>query len=324
MRHVLVGGKIHSSGIDLLRAAPGISIEYIEEASTDSLIPMIHTADAVLLRTQPLSGHLIAECRNLKIVSRHGVGYDAVDMDALNERGIPLAIVGDVIARGVAEHAMMLILAASRRLLRYDAASRGGDWDYQTSCEARELYGKTLLIVGYGRIGRHLSRMAGVFGMSVAVHDPYLTKGDIDGDDILFATDLGSALRTADFVSLHVPRTEKPILAAREIAMLKPSAIIINTARGGVVDEKALAAALASGRLAAAGVDVYETEPPGPDHPLSKLDQAILTPHMASMTLEGAERMAIAAAQNIIDFFNGELDPDRVVNREAIGFSPGQ
>jgi D-3-phosphoglycerate dehydrogenase len=113
-------------------------------------------------------------------------------------------------------------------------------------------------------------------------------------------------------------------LAAREIAMLKPSAIIINTARGGVVDEKALAAALASGKLAAAGVDVYETEPPGPDHPLSKLDQAILTPHMASMTLEGAERMAVSAAQNIIDFFNGKLDADLVVNREAIGFAPGQ
>ena len=320
MPRVFVAGKLHPSGLELLENSPGLALDYTEELTVDSLVPMIYDADALLIRTQPLTGDLIAKCRNLKMVSRHGVGYDAVDVDALNERGIPLAIVADVNSRTVAEHAMMLMLAAGRRLLKYHAAAGGNDWNYRNSLEAEELFGKTLLIIGFGRIGRRLARLAQAFGMNVKIHDPYLKPDTSDMEDARLVADLKGALGTADYVSIHIPKTDAPILGAGELAAMKPSAIVINTARGGVVDEAALADALANGELAAAGVDVFEDEPPPAGHPLSRLDQVVMTPHSAGMTLECAERMAVSSAQNIVDFFNGNLDRALVVNAPAIGF----
>ena len=319
MPRVLVGGKLHPSGLDLLRASSGMVIEYVEDVTTESLKPMIHEADALLLRTQPLPGELIAASPKLKIVSRHGVGYDAVDMDALKERRIPLAIVGDVNSRAVAEHAMMLMLAAGKRLLRYDAALRGENWNYRNSLEAEELYGKTLLIIGFGRIGQTLAHLARAFGMKIVAYDPYLNADQIRVEQVCHEADLKTALGSADYVSLHVPKTKETILGAKELKSMKSSAIVINTARGGVVDEAALADALTSGQIAAAGLDVYDREPPQAGDPLTGLDQAILTPHSASLTLQCAERMAISSAQNIVDFFNGKLDLELVVNREEIG-----
>ena len=319
MPRVLVGGKLHPSGLDLLRASSGMVIEYVEDVTTESLKPMIHEADALLLRTQPLPGELIAASPKLKIVSRHGVGYDAVDMDALKERRIPLAIVGDVNSRAVAEHAMMLMLAAGKRLLRYDAALRGENWNYRNSLEAEELYGKTLLIIGFGRIGQTLAHLARAFGMKIVAYDPYLNADQIRVEQVCLEADLKTALGSADYVSLHVPKTKETILGAKELKSMKSSAIVINTARGGVVDEAALADALTSGQIAAAGLDVYDREPPQAGDPLTGLDQAILTPHSASLTLQCAERMAISSAQNIVDFFNGKLDLELVVNREEIG-----
>jgi len=321
MPRVAIGGKLHPSGLALLKSTDGISIDYTEEVSTESLMPMLLEADALLVRTQKLPENYIAQARNLKIVSRHGVGFDAVDVNALNDRGIPLAIVGDVNSHTVAEHAMTLILGVSKRLLRYDAASRlNRDWNYRNSLEAEELDKKCLLIIGYGRIGRHLARMAKVFGMSITVFDPYLSPNELTDHSATLETDLNKALGNADVVSVHVPATDKPVISALELSLLKPSAIIINTARGGVVNEKALIEALESGQIAGAGIDVFDTEPPLPDHPLSQFDQVILTPHSAGMTLQCAERMAVSAASNIVSYFKGALDASLVVNAQQINY----
>ncbi|HUG62285.1 MAG TPA: NAD(P)-dependent oxidoreductase, partial [Methylomirabilota bacterium] len=160
MPHVLVAGRIHDAGLARLRAAPGVTLDVVDAVSTDAYAPLAPKADAILLRTQPLPRSVIETATRLKIVSRHGVGYDAVDEAALTERGIPLAIVGDVNSRGVAEHAMGLILALAKRTIEYDAHTRRSDWGFRNSLTAMELAGKELLIVGFGRIGRHVAAMA--------------------------------------------------------------------------------------------------------------------------------------------------------------------
>lgn len=307
---------MHPSGVELLRDAADVELDYIEDTAHDAFIPNVFQAEAVLLRTQPFPEALIGQCRDLKIVSRHGVGYDAVDVPALNARQIPLAVVGDVISRTVAEHAMLLLLAAGKHLLRYDAAARG-DWKFGASLTARDLHDKNLLVIGYGRIGRRLGALASAFGMRLHVYDPYAA---IDDDSVQVVADLDAALPEVDFISVHIPKTGEPLLNRSRLGMLKPTAVIVNTARGGLVDEDALLEALAEGKLGAAGLDVFQQEPLPSDHPLTKSDRVILTPHVAALTLESAERMAVAAAQNIIDYFAGTLDPALVVNAEAIGF----
>ncbi len=320
MPHVLVAGKLHPSGIALLDQAEGVTNDYVEAISEESYAPLIENADGLVLRTQPMTSATIADGTNLKIVSRHGVGYDAVDVAALNARNIPLAIVGDVNSRAVAEHTMSLLLAAAKRLLCYDAACRGGrPWGYRNSLEAQEVFGKELLIVGYGRIGRHLAKMAAAFGIEVSIFDPFLPP-ETDLAGVSHKTDLVRALEQADFISLHVPQADKPILGVEEIESLKPTAVVVNTARGGLIDDAALAAALRDGRLSGAGIDVFQNEPPAPGHSYADIDTAVLSPHSAGMSLECAERMAVVSVQNVLDCFNGSLDRSLVVNRNEIRF----
>jgi D-3-phosphoglycerate dehydrogenase len=319
MPHILVAGKLHPAGLALLAGAPGVTYTHIEEISEDSYAPYMAQADAVVIRTQPMTAATVALGRKLKIVSRHGVGYDAVDVAALNARGIPLCIVGDVNSVSVAEHCMMLILACVKRLVRADTSVRKGPWGWRNKLEAGEVAGKRLLIIGYGRIGRHLARMAAPFGMEIRALDPYLQSQGWPKGEVAPVADLAEGLAWADIVSVNLPKADSPVIGAAEIATMKRGAIIINTARGGVVDEAALAEGLASGQIGAAGLDVFDAEPPTPDHPLLGFDQAILTPHIAGLTAEAAERMAAASVQNVLDFFAGQLDPALVVNAAALG-----
>ena len=173
MPRILVAGKIHADGLAVLNSAPGMVIDYVEEVSAASYEPLLPMADALLIRTQPLSAAFIAGAPQLKIVSRHGVGYDSVDVAALNGRGIPLAVVGDVNSRAVAEHAVMLMLSAARRTVLFDRRMRQGDWNYRNSLDADELDGRTLLIVGFGRIGRRLAQIGAALGMTVLAYDKY-------------------------------------------------------------------------------------------------------------------------------------------------------
>ena len=314
MPHVLVAGKLHPSGIELLDASPGVTYDYVEDVSEPSYAPLIGGADGLVIRTQPLSALTVARAERLKIVSRHGVGYDAVDLPSLNQRGIALAVVGDVNSVSVAEHAMMLLLAATKRLIRADRSVRDNEWGWRNRLEPSELAGKRLLILGFGRIGRHLARMAVAFGMDVRAYDPFLESQGWPEGLVAPVSDLKVGLAWADAVSVNVPKTDRPAIGAAELSAMKPTAILINTARGGVVDEAALIAALREGRIAAAGIDVFDVEPPAADHPLFGFDQVILTPHIAGLTAECGERMAISSVQNVLDFFAGRIDTALVVN----------
>lgn len=318
MPHILVAGKLHPAGLDLLVEASrqGFTYDYVEEVSEASYAGLIGRADALVIRTQPLSAETIARASRLRVVSRHGVGYDAVDLGALNTRQIALTIIGDVNSVSVAEHAMMLMLAAAKRVNRADKAVRNeGQWGWRNLLEARELSGKRLLILGFGRAGRKLARMAEGFEMEVRANDPWLEQSGWPAGNVRQATDLQAALRWADFVSVHVPRGDQPVIGSAEISAMKPGAVLVNTARGGVVDEVALAAALLSGAIGAVGFDVFHDEPPTLDSPLLAFDQAVLTPHIAGLTLDCAERMAVASIRNVIDFFSGTIDTTLIVNR---------
>jgi D-3-phosphoglycerate dehydrogenase len=316
MPHLLIAGKLHPAGLALLEDSGGLTFDHVEEVSEASYATLIGKADALVIRTQPMSAATIAQASRLKIVSRHGVGYDSVDVAALNKRRIPLCVVGDVNSLSVAEHAMMLILACAKQVLRADRAVRSGPWGWRNKLEAGEISGKRLLIIGYGRSGRHLAQMAEGFRMEVRAVDPFLVERGWPEGPVAPAASLADGLAWADVVSVNVPKAGRPIIGAEEFARLKPGAIVVNTARGGVVDEAALASALADGRVAAAGLDVFDDEPPTKGHPLLAFDQVVLSPHIAGLTQQAAERMAVSSVQNVIDFFAGRIDPDLIVNRD--------
>ena len=319
MPHVLVAGKIHEAGLDLLRAAPGLTIDVVNEVTLEAYVGFLSGADALLLRTQPLTADLLKTAPRLRIVSRHGVGYDAVDVDALTARGIPLAVVGDVNSRAVAEHTMMMLLACARRTVQHHAAVLNGNWNVRNAFEATELDGKTLLIIGFGRIGRRVAQLAQAFGMRVISHDPFVDAAKFESLAVEAVQDYRSALPEADVVSVHMPASSTgPLLGAAEFSVMKASAIVINTARGGLIDETALDLALRAGRLAAAGFDVLSQEPPKADHPLLHSPRFTLSPHAAGLTAECAARMAVSAVQNILDCFAGHLDRKLVVNAAAL------
>ncbi len=319
MPHVLIAGKIHGAGLALLRATSAMTFDLVDEVSEPSFAPLIERADALILRTQPLGAATVARARRLKIVSRHGVGYDAVDVAALDQRGIILSVVGDVNTVAVAEHTLMLMLAAIKRAIRADRAVREPDrWDWRNRLEAGELAGKTLLLFGYGRIGRSVARLAIAFDMTVIAHDPAVQSSGWPDGAVRPVADLAAALGVADVISVHIPKAARPVLGAAELAQVKPGVVIVNTARGGIVDEAALAEALRTGRVVAAGLDVFDDEPPARAHPLLAFDQVLLSPHIGGLTAEGAERLAIHAVRNVLDYFAGKLDPALIVNRAAL------
>ena len=320
MAHILVAGKLHPAGIERLKAAEDVTFTLVDEVSLESYLPHVGAADAVVLRTQPMTAEVIAAAPKLKIVSRHGVGYDAVDVTALNARGIPLAIVGDVNSRAVAEHTLMLMLAVARKVAQHDAAIRRGDWNVRNRFDTVELDGKSLLLAGFGRIGRRVAELARAFGMTVTAYDPFVKPEMMAKHGVRPAADLVKALGEADYVSLHMPGSATgAVIFEEELKAMKPGAILINAARGGLVDETLLDRALRDGKLAGAGLDVLTSEPPAMDHPLLTNERVVLSPHSAGLTAECAARMAVASVQNVLDHFAGRLDPALVVNAAEIG-----
>ena len=320
MPHILVAGKLHPAGIERLKTAADVHFTVVEEVSLESYLPHVGGADAVVLRTQPMTAEVIAAAPKLKIVSRHGVGYDAVDVKALNARAIPLAIVGDVNSRAVAEHTLMLMLAVARKVAQHDAAIRRGDWNVRNRFDTVELDGKSLLLAGFGRIGRRVAELARAFGMTVTAYDPFVKPEMMAKHGVRPAADLVKALGEADYVSLHMPGSATgAVIFEEELKAMKPGAILINAARGGLVDETLLDRALRDGKLAGAGLDVLTSEPPAMDHPLLTNERVVLSPHSAGLTAECAARMAVASVQNVLDHFAGRLDPALVVNAAEIG-----
>ncbi len=320
MSRVLVVGRVHEAGLEKLCAA-GLAVAEVDEHDPAAIAAGLPGAVAVIVRTAPLPAELLARGDALRIVAKHGVGYDNIAVAALTARRIPCAVAADANRVAVAEHALAMLLELAKAGRAHDAAVRAGDWAFRDRRAAVELFGKTLLLVGFGRIGREVARRAAAFGMTILAHDPLLPAETIRAAGAEPAPVLADALARADAVSLHLPLTPatRQLIDAAALARLRPEAILINTARGGLVDEAALAAALGRGALRGAGIDAFAQEPPPPDHPLLRLPNVLLSPHSAGASREAARRMAVDSAANVLAALEGRLDPAVVVNPEVLG-----
>jgi D-3-phosphoglycerate dehydrogenase len=320
MPKILIIQPFHEDGMALFHARDDIEYEIVDGKSEAELAEKIRDADAATIRTALVPASVIEKAERLKVLSRHGVGYDNIDVAALTARGIPLAIAADANATAVAEHAFFFMLALAKQALRHDRATREGRWEIRNSFETVDLMGRRVLVMGYGRIGREIAQRCAAFGMQVAVYDPNVQANLIEADRYHSVHDSQAALPETDVLTLHMPLAgeSRHIIGAPELAALPSHALVINCARGGIIDEDALYDALTSGAIAGAGIDVFEREPPPEDHPLFGLDNVILSPHTAGMSREAALRMAVSTARNALAALDGKLDPSMVVNREVL------
>lgn len=317
-RKVLLLQPIHDAGLVLLRERNDVQLAIA--TSEDTLIREVRDAHAIIARATPITRAIIDAAGDLCVVSRHGVGYDSVDVARLTERGIPLTIAIHGNALSVAEHTLYLILALAKRGFAFDEAVGRGNFDIRDTLRGMDIAEKSLLVVGFGRIGTRVATLAQAFGMKVFAYDPYIDQSLIESAGCAPVDDYFSVLPDMDVVALHCPLTEetRDMIGEREFNAMKPSAYLVNCARGGVIDEHALYVALKNKNIAGAGLDVFVTEPLSAGDPLLTLDNLITSPHVAGVTLEASMRMATGAAANVLAAFDGTLEPAMVVNCEVL------
>lgn len=310
-----------SAGMEaIFDARDDIEVERFTELSEDNIVQHIGNYDAAILGIIPFTERIIKAASKLQIVSRVGVGYDAVDVAALTRAGIPLSVTGSANSVTVAEHALMLMLALAKQTVPYDRAVRDGNWAIRAELPAFDLAGRKLLVIGFGRIGRRLVNRCVAMEMDVLVHDPYVIQDSIATSGATPVDDWRAVLPEIDFLSINCPKTSETngMVGTDELTAMKSTAYAVNTARGGIIDEAALVEALTANRIAGAGIDPYVVEPASPNNPLFSLKNIIVSPHSAGVSVESIYRMGYWAAKNVADCFDGTLMPENVINKEAL------
>ena len=316
MKKILIIQPIHESGIELLKNNINYEFEIIEDTEISNLKSKIVDCDAVSIRTANLPAEAINASKNLQIISRHGVGYDNIDLKSSKDKGITIAITATANAVAVAEHVMFMLLNISKRKNMYDDCVKSGKFNERNKLpKTMELWNKDILIAGFGRIGKALIKRCLGFEMNVFVYDPYVNSDVIENFGGKKVENLENAIRTMDAVSLHMPLTEKTknLINYELLKTMKKNCIIINAARGGIINETDLDKALNENLIFGAGIDVFEKEPPEDNNPLLKNNKVFLSPHTAAFTEECMTRMGIETIQNIIDFFDNKLDQSKIV-----------
>ena len=316
MFKIAIVEKIDEAGLKILKKHRNFEYEIIENVSKNNLIKELPKYDALTLRVAKLDSEILKHCKKLKVISRHGVGYDNVDLNFLKQNNINLLITATANAVAVAEHAMYMILSLSKGVTYYDKAVRSGDFKKNVSkIETYELFKKEILIAGFGRIGKNLIKRCLGFEMKVFVYDPYVNKEIIESYGGKKVEDLNVAVKTIDFVSIHMPlnKETKNLIDINILKKMKKNTIIVNTARGGVINEIDLDKALKDKIIFGAGLDVFEKEPPDQSNPLLKNDRVLLSPHSSSFTKECKIRMGIETVQNIINFFENKIEKSMIV-----------
>lgn len=262
----------------------------------------------------------IDAAKALEVTARIGVGYDAIDIPAHNEHGVPLMTAGIANSPSVAEHAIFMMLWLARKSSELDGIVRGEKWLSRMSAVPFDLFEKNVLIIGFGRIGTRTAKRCLAMDMRVLVYDPYVAPEDIRAAGCEPVASLDDALAEADFVSIHCPKTPETVgmFDADRLARMKSTAYLVNTARGGIIDEDALYKALTEGTIAGAGLDVFAKEPVDPANPLLKCENLITSPHMAGVTREAIDRMSVAAVKNILSVFDGAPMVENVINKEVL------
>ena len=316
MKKILIIQKIHESGIKILQKRKDFTYEMVDKTELSFLKIKIRDCDGVSIRTAKLNSELINSAKNLKIISRHGVGYDNVDIETVKKKNITLAITAKANAGSVAEHVFFMMLNISRGIDIYDKCVREGNFSKRNDLQlTKELLNKNILIAGFGRTGKNLIKKCIGFDMNVFVYDPYVHKKIIDDLGGKKIDDFAKIIKEMDYVSLHMPSTNetKNLIDLTILSSMKKSAIIINTSRGAIINEKDLNDALNKNMILGAGLDVFTKEPPDINNPLLKNKKVFLSPHASTFTEECTERMGIETIQNIIDFFDGKLDKAMIV-----------
>ncbi len=320
MKKVVVTEKLHEHGMALLSARKDINAVYAD-GDKNRVLAEIPGAQAILVRTMTLTAQDLESAQQLEVVSRHGVGCDNIAVQHCSDRSIPVAIATDSNTVSVVEHVLMMMLALNKRAFQYDEITRSGRFSERSQHFTSELHGKHVLIVGFGRIGKRLAPVCKAFGMRVTVADIALDHEYAAKIGVETVEDFTTLLPVTDYLTVHVPldNSTHGMIGAAEFAALPSHAIVINCARGGVVNETALADAIHQKQIAATGADVFEVEPPAPDNPLLNLPRSVLTPHNAAGTAESLSRMATFSAQNILDAFDGNLTRERLINPDVLG-----
>ncbi len=297
-KKILIIQKVHEKGMELINNHPNFDVEVTDDTSVENLKSKIKDCDGASIRIAKLSGEVINEAKNLKIISRHGVGYDNIDLKTAKERDIKIAITANANAVTVAEHVMFVLLnIAKRRELYHTTVKEGNFKDRNKLPKTIEVWKKNFLIMGFGRIGKALIKRCLGFEMNVYVYDPFVDKDIIDKLGGKKVNNIEEAVKTMDVISLHMPK----------------NCIIINAARGGIIHEEDLNKALNEDLIFGAGIDVFKQEPPENDNPLLKNDKVYLSPHTAAFTDECMTRMGVETIQNIIDYFDDTLEKSKIV-----------
>jgi len=315
---VLLNKEIHPQAMDLLKQHFDILIA--DNPKEEALLKKCAEVSAIITRTSSYINKKIIEASpKLKVISKTGVGVDNIDVFVATEKGILICNVPEVNSISVAEHTVALILAVAKDLVVMDKAVRKSEWSKRYSLIPVELKQKTLGIIGFGSIGKKVAAMCKGFQMCILIYDPYLTSNAISKQSVSLVSNLETLFQKSDIISIHVPYNEKThhLVNSSLLRMSKKGAILINTSRGQIIDEKALFKSLKNGPLSAAGLDVFEEEPVNISNPLLNLDNVILTPHSAALTKECSARIAVEAVQAVIDVLNGKK-PRSVFNEESL------
>ena len=313
--------EIHPKGYDVLKRN---NLDYfvINNTEESHLIEKLSDVDGIIVRTADINKKILSKAKNLKILSRHGVGYDNVDIDFLNTNKIALAITGSANATSVAEHVMTMMLCLTKNIFESDKLVKSNKFqDKGILPNFFELYKKNILILGFGRIGKALAKRCMGFEMSIYVHDPFVSKEDIAEHNCI-PIDKEEGFKIADYISIHLPLNSKTkdLISFEQFDMFKSNLILINTARGGIINEEALYKALKNKKIFGAGIDVFEKEPPVENHKLFTLNNTLLTPHNAALTLECRKRMSVESCENVVNFLteSKSLNENNIINLNII------
>lgn len=301
----------------------GLRVVQSPDRNPATVAPLMEEADAVVLRTGiKMTADLIAKGKKLKTISRTGAGFDNVDLAAATSRGVIVTSSLGPNTTTVVEHACAMMFSLYKQLPALDRETRAGNFKIRYAYLPRDMRGKTLGVIGFGRIGSGIAKAChDSFGMRVVAFDEYLPEAarGTFSSWVTFVPKLDELCTAADIITIHLPLTAetKGLISAERLALMKSDAVIVNTSRGGIIDEKALAEALESGKIGGAGLDVFEDEPPAVDHPLLACKNAIFTPHAAALTKECVVRMAVQGCERVIEMSKGHM-PGNVANPEVL------
>lgn len=316
---VLLTQPIHEKGMKLLTdSVEEVVLAPNYEVSTLAAL-LDEKVEGVIVRYNIFNRELIEKAPNLKVIARHGIGVELIDLKAANEHGVMVVNTPDAATVSVAEHVVLMALMLSKKILTADAAIRQGNYAIKDIYQPDDVEGKTLGLVGFGRIGREVAKRCRGLDMQVKAYDPYLKAEQVEALGVSMVRTLEELLETADIVSLHTPLTEdtRHLIGEQELNRMKPSAFLINCSRGAVVDEAALVKALKCKKIAGAGLDVFEQEPPSEDNPLFSMENVVVSPHSSSLTQNGKIKMAVGAVEQLLHVQRGEI-PAHIVNKEVL------